>query len=361
MFDCLENIIGVTKSDCPCILEGLTTEQKNALAVSKSKLYLDDLEGGISLQSIKDTSLCGNMADLALGAISNAVQTVSNDLLVLLNKKYAKNKKTYTGLIGSTAFSAEYNFTPRNAGVMLRPREVSDGVFTLEKVHLAWNTQINNAHLVVSRSPSGSSTQAIKIFETDVIVTVANGVAEHTLPSPLSLPLAIDGVAQDYFFTIDKTHQLGKPLNTSASCNCGNAEKKLKEFVQVLGVTGNEVNGKMNVSSYSGGIILEGNIRCQSEKFVCREFDENDAVSVCLAYATRFKAGELLIESVLASDDLNRNTMMRREYFWGKRNHFRKEYAGRMKYLENDGVIDIESTDCYICKDDSMHITGIIA
>jgi hypothetical protein len=81
----------------------------------------------------------------------------------------------------------------------------------------------------------------------------------------------------------------------------------------------------------------------------CREYSEDDAVAVVMGYATWYKAGELLIEDVLKQPDVNRYTTMAREYLWGKRNHFRKEYENRIIYLA--AVIDVMASNCYVCRE----------
>lgn len=57
--DCLINLIGISASDCICVTDGLTEEQKIALKTSVSGLYLDThLEGGVSLSDVRLLDNC---------------------------------------------------------------------------------------------------------------------------------------------------------------------------------------------------------------------------------------------------------------------------------------------------------------
>ena len=48
---------------------------------------------------------------------------------------------------------------------------------------------------------------------------------------------------------------------------------------------------------------------------------------------------------------------MNKEYLWGKRNHFRASYEGRINYLA--ASIDISSSSCFICKDTGFVVAAI--
>ena len=95
------------------------------------------------------------------------------------------------------------------------------------------------------------------------------------------------------------------------------------------------------------------------DKLICREYDRENAIAVTMAWAVMYKAGELLIESILNSNEINRYTMMNREALYGKRSHFRKEYETRIMYLAQ--VIDFSSSDCFICRDNTMYMSGIMS
>ena len=57
-FECLENIIGVTKDLCQCLHGQISTEEFELLKISKSGLFLDEIEGGLSFRSIAQIDKC---------------------------------------------------------------------------------------------------------------------------------------------------------------------------------------------------------------------------------------------------------------------------------------------------------------
>src|SRR5690606_5483347 len=98
--ECLENIIGITNSDCPCVIDGLTPEEVAKLRESASGLYLDELEGGVNIRSLEMLDACQNMAEMALGARDTATKKLKDDIIVALQSKYKSGKKSYVGSIG---------------------------------------------------------------------------------------------------------------------------------------------------------------------------------------------------------------------------------------------------------------------
>ena len=103
---------------------------------------------------------------------------------------------------------------------------------------------------------------------------------------------------------------------------------------------------------------MDVQIKCETGTLICREYDGNDAIALVTAFAIQYKAGELVIENVMNSGEVNRFTMLRNEQLWGKRNHFRKEYFDRIDYLSK--VIDVSSSDCFICRSDDFFLGHIL-
>ena len=355
--ECLTDIVGITKDDCPCLLEGLSTAEKNALLKSTSGLYTDNLEGGIHLKSLKNTDFCKNLAELAIGARSEAIQRTSDDVKLVINQNYAKSKNSYNGLIGSTQWNAPYTFSKRYGSLKLKPKHYGDTIIEIKKAHLGWSLGAQTIRLIVLQVPVGGNS-GTKIFDEE-ITTIENQFASIEVNEVF--PFAKDGQAMEYYVMYDTTGISGSPLNNTASCNCGTLEARLKENLEVTGAEFDDPNAVSNagLNAMGYGIYLEAEVRCEVSNFICREHTNNDAVGITLAYSVLYKTGELLIEAVLQSTEINRYTMMHREYLWGKRNHFVKEYNSRIKYLGS--IIDVTDTDCYICEDNRIVKRGILS
>lgn len=361
ILECLNDIVGITNNSCHCLVGSLSNQQIQVLQASKSGLYTDDLEGGLHLKSLNDIDVCKTFYDLAIGAKASAIQRASNDIVLMLNQKFGKNKDVFSGGIGTRTFTMPFAMSKRYGGLRLSARELSDGVITLKGIELAFSST-TNVDVQIIRAKVGAETG--EVMQTITIPTQSLAFGNYTLPTPLVLPLRIGSYAYEYYFVFDKSLYGGAlPMNNQCMCNCGTLEKTLKSYVFVDGVGMDNLNTLQSkyLDSVGYGLVLNADIRCNSQAFLCREYDENDAVSITIAHAVLYKTGEFIIEEVLKSPEVNRITMMAREYLWGKRNHFRAEYEARIKYLASDSVIDIYKTDCFICKNDEIFYSGILA
>jgi len=393
VFECLQNIVGITESQCPCLINGLTQNEITAIKTSTSGLFTDDLEGGLQLKAINGIDACKGFAKLSLDARDEAIKRTSHDVILMLNSKFSKKKESFTGAIGTLTISQPHTMLKRYGGVQLKPNEISDGIITLKGGNLAL-TYNGNVELKIIRSFVGSDIGTL--IASVNVNSNSSGFVAFQLPQPLKLPLQVDKQAVEYYVVFDRTLLLGvQPMNNKTTCNCGTAEKILHQYVNVYGVEFDNITQLNNkttcncgtaekilhqyvnvygvefdnitqlnnktIDSMAHGLSLNVSIDCSNQNFICREFNENDAVSLVLAYCVLYKTQELLIESVLGSPEVNRYTMMHREYLWGKRNHFRAEYENRIKYLGADEVIDLNDTDCYICKDNTMFYGGILS
>src|SRR5205823_8019649 len=54
---------------------------------------------------------------------------------------------------------------------------------------------------------------------------------------------------------------------------------------------------------------------------------------------------------------VNRFTMQKTEYNLGRRSHYRKEYNDRIGFIAS--AIDTSASDCFVCKDRNIFMTGI--
>jgi hypothetical protein len=175
-----------------------------------------------------------------------------------------------------------------------------------------------------------------------------------------------DNVLVEYWLVYDRhlpDTSIVSPKNNKCLCNCGNQTWLIGQFVYVEGISFDDLtqlNYHTGTSTYANGISLSVDLSCNQAGYMCKEYDKKNAIALTLAYTVLYKAAELTIEKILNSPEVNRYTLMNREYLWGKRNHFRKEYQDRVLYITK--TADIKSTDCFICKAKSndLQITGIM-
>ena len=355
--ECLKNIIGITNSDCPCVIDGLTPEEVEKLRESESGLYLDELEGGVNIRSLEHLDSCQNMAEMALGARDTAVKKLNDDILVALQNKYRSAKKAFIGNIGRPSYTKNMNVNMPYQFMRLRPIRQSDAIMKISGLRLILDRQ---AMVMVNilRAPKGANQGEVIFSET--VTASANTYTAVPIPEPLEYPLSANGELYDYYIVWSRLGTGANPKDLKISCNCSSGSG-YDQFFDVSGGEMSDLNYLNNARGdrYSHGIVLDVDIRCKPGELICREYDRENAIAVTMAWATMYKAGELLIESVMNSGEVNRYTMMNREYLWGKRNHFRKEYETRVLYLAS--VMDVTSSDCFICRDTHFMKAGIVS
>lgn len=348
---CLEDIIGITQGDCQCIIDGLSSEVILTLKVSKSGLYMDDLPGGVHLKSLTRIDACKNMAQMAIGARDNAIKTLENDLILSLNNRYKKDKTTFAGQIGRMSYAQSLGISKPWQGMRIRPHDWSDGMITMTRLHIVLNQAVTltlRLYRVLLDSVMGEEIAAWPV------TTSANAYTLVPIGSdPIKMPLVYNGEMVEYYLVYD-TGEAGTPVqpkDTAIQCStCNGGIAPFSDYVTVAGVQFDSPTNLQNklTDQFSHGLIMDVDIKCDNERLFCREYVEDEAVAVAMAYATWYKSGELLIEDVLKQPDVNRYTTMAREYLWGKRNHFRAEYESRINYL--GAVIDVFSSNCYVCR-----------
>lgn len=344
---CLDDVVGIIRNPCPCLTDGyLTPDQIAQLQVSKSGLYLDDLPGGVELKGLNGVDVCRNAIQMAQDALHVAKQWVMDNLTAALNAKYATNKQPFVGLIGEMSYSSTLSTSRAYTGVRLRTRAKTDGTLRITQISIVVD-RVAMLTVRLIKAPINSMI-GTEIGSWDV-TTMANSPTGIDIGVPISLPLLENGQPLEYYIIYDRSAG-AMPKNNLLTCGCGNVESLLSQFVQVEGLEVDSpslLNSKV-LDNYAHGIMLNTDMRCGTELFACREYSNEEAVAVVMAYSVWFKAGELLIEKVQQSGQPNRYTLKASEYLWGKRNHFKAEVDTRLPYLIQ--AINIDRTDCYVCR-----------
>lgn len=339
--ECLKNIVGITQIENECFKECVTD---GVFPESTSGLYLDDLEGGISFRALTEIEACRSFIDIVEMSRDTAIKKFEADILSALNLKYKDKRKPYLGIIGRPS----YNKTlPSNKDIQylkISPRNNTESVLTINNIKLILDQSITTTVEIVDENGT--------VYFSESVTTVANQFTSITLAAPLKLTMD-----KDYYITWDRTGTNAKPRNVKISCGCSGPS-----FDDYLIVRGGETDDLLvpgRLDQYTHGFSIGVDIRCQVSNIICKEYDNNNAVSLTSAWAILYKMGEVLNEAVLNSGEVNRYTMMNREYLWGKRNHFRKEYEDRINYLAES--INLTASDCFICKDVQFMKVGIMS
>lgn len=348
--ECLDKIIPLSRTTCECFDSNKPTDYNEGL----SEVYLDELEG-LELRVLEAVSDCatGNLWELMEWAREEAIKRFTSDLLGCLEQKYVRQRNTFSGLIGRATWTSNVALTPGYAGVRLdlsavNGRGVRSGVAILNRIGLAFNASATFDVYIynnVDPAPVGQYT----------VTTVANQVVFATLTTPLELPLSRDGYDNFYYYIVYPLNGTYLPKNNGTSCgSCGSPQRAVWE--DWFALTGWKASSLSALSSGTSntpmnGLILDLTLKCRTEELICSDLNpldiQSDGAHAKYPYAVRFKAGELLIEKILSTPNVNRYTMLGNERLWGKRNHFLKTYNDWIAWLCDR--INVDKNDCLKC------------
>lgn len=353
-FECLENIIGVTKDFCQCLHGQITPEEFEKNAKSNSGLYLDNVEGGLMLRNVAQITACKTFYQIQVDAIANAKNFFSADILKELNLKYQVKKTNFLGEIGKVSYTASLATTKRLQFLKLEPK--IDAIVQLDRLRVFLNKDITTKVWIL-RIAEGE-TDGVMIYENES-VTTQNQIITIPFVDGLKLPLSLNGKEQNYYFIYERLDSTLQPRDIKCSCGCSGGDA----YDQFLIAKGGEAEFFTELANatfdvYTHGLSIDVQIKCETGSVICKEYDENDAIAYLTAYAIMYKAAELVIESVMASSEVNRITLLNKEHLWGKRNHFKKEYGEKIAYLSEN--IEVSSSNCFICRDTGMQLGNLL-
>lgn len=349
--ECIEKIIGITKSDCHCVTDGLTPEQIADLRESKSGLFLsEDLEGGIDIKEVKSFDACGLYFNAAKKAITAAKKRFEDDIKVALLSKYKSDKASYFGDLGRLQWVATLAANNNVQYLRIVPK---DNVSASMKVHgLRLILDRDVATTVKFIAVEDGMTEGEELFSIPVN-SLANRYVNVDIPVGIEVPFYKNGRKMNYYVTWERVDG-ANPKDNGVSCGCAGGDA-FEPFIEISGGEAYDYDelGGAKVS-FSKGIVLMTEIYCNVGDFVCKEYDKQNEIAIISSWANLYKAGELMIENLMSSGEINRLTTMNREYLWGKRNHFIKEYKNRMEYLVE--VIDARDSNCFICNESNSRM-----
>lgn len=364
MMECLKDLIGITRTVCPCTTGALTPEEKTDLEKSNSGLYMDEhVKGFIDLRAIKGLDNCKAFFAMVTTSRNSAARVTRDDLVQAMNVRYKSNKEAFMGEVGERSFATSAAITKRYQAMVLKPNGYTDAVIKVNRLELYVN-QIRSIHVHISKYREGSDiTENIYTFP---VTTVANSASAVDIGnSPLILPLKEDGYKINYVVWYDTTEDGGGflPKDNKLDCNCTQGLNKLHSFLTPFGYEADNIGSIMtyNQDSISHGIMVSVDVRCDNDLLFCNEYREDDAIAVALAYAVMFQTAMFLIEEIRKSSEVNRYTMMSVDQLRDKKANFNKEYNTRIVYLSH--VIDVSASDCFICrpKGGEPYIGGILS
>lgn len=354
--ECLDNIIKLSRTECECFDDNKPLDFNEG----KSDIYLDELEG-LPADLIASAENCenGNIWELMTKARENATKQFKADLLSCIGTNYTSKRANYSGLIGNNSWTSTLTLIQNRAGVVLRPHTIIGGYMTIKRLGLIFNATSTFDINIYSNEDLSAP------IATYTVTSAANNIQYVDLNTPLKLPLWSDKVSNLEYYVYYDLDGSFYPKNNAADCGCTNKQKvAYKSWLNATGIKGQDSQelSSLTTAKEFHGLLLDVDLRCDSTRLICsNEYPldfESDGRAMQMAYCVRFKAGELLLEAINSSGNINRYTLMNKENLWGKRNHFRAKYEEWIVYLcENTEIIN---NDCLMCRTNKNFSKGSI-
>lgn len=368
--ECLDNVIGLSETTCDCFTSGMPYDADT----SKSGLYLDQLEG-LTLDIAKSIEDCeqGGLWDLMARDRSNATKAFKADMLSSLLSKYKQKRQPFSGIIGSTKWKTNLDLPNTYSGVRIFSANIIGGIMSLKRIGLLFdNAYTFDVSIYNDLEPGPLATYSV--------TTNPNALTWFNLASVLNLDMN-DTSSENPNYYLIYTVSGKKPKDIKAGCGCSSSvyhyywninspqfrsyeKDRWSEYIMLTGINGDDISDRENwgTTSYLNGLVLDVEFKCKVNDLICSDdmdFTSN-GVAIAMAYALRYKAGFLLIDSILASGQINRYTMMDRERLMQKKNTYNKEYQDRIEWITDE--INWKANDCLACKDfDDILKVGIFS
>lgn len=357
LMGCLDKIVGLTRKDCECF----TTGRPADYADSVSGLYLDELTG-LTQKAIETSTDCGEgtIWDIMLRALENGHRRFRTDLLSNLNRNYKERFPPFEGIIGDKTFNGTAPTVQDNyvMGLRIDSNCIKGSCFILKGIESYFDTDFLGLDVNIYRSDCPDP------IDTFTIDATAFKKKINTLPTPIELPLYIDGL-DEFYYSLVYTLPVGvKPLNTKLQCKCNNNKKrKWRLWADIGGIitpsfTTVEALDDLGSNDFTYGMNMNAQILCKKAEIICQEghvWDfENDEIALQIAHAIQEISGVILINEVLMRPD-SAYFQLNAEQLSQIGAQLASSYQDRVDYLS----LNIKpNNDCWICGD-QMKMVGI--
>lgn len=328
MKTCFEGLVALSQTECDCY------DIDAALKESSLNLFLDDHEA-IDLQLIQNAIGCGEELETSFEKIYNsAVNFFESDLQAAISENYRQRYSPYVGRIGERKFDKAL---PLNTlmGMKLETNNVDSASIVIKTISLFFDAP-GNINLMVYKNDEK--------LETEYPIAVVEGITEYELESPLNLIISANGLKNDYFFVY--TSDGPKPMNNKNSCSCSAIESVRGKFLKSKGVSGALFSTLKVDSTYAYGISINASISCSIETILC-DFTVDTLFNRRVGLALWYKMGALMIEKLFASREINYDTMSDREYLYGRKGKYEKDYKSIVLWLSENTLI--KNSNCFVC------------
>ena len=375
--DCLNNIVGLSATECSCWDTTKPTDFTD-LNASSSGLYVAQPDT-IPIRWTNSAADCenGGMWSLIQTARDTAVRDILTDYLAETKRVKSEQFLPFT-TIGDSYYKMAETVKSTVSAFWFEPYKIKGAKIRIDSVDLAFFDGIS-APVDVAITVYSSLNFNVPLASAEASITGNKTFGKATFSSPLYIDLGNIREDLNERIYIEYTIPVGaKPIsnNIEKGCKCNNGLKyKENPFMQIM-TTGSaqaatlpELTDPVYSTSTMQGLIINASMECDYYSWLCELAQKPNAstllggqrlsLGMALADGIQAKAVYNLAQSILMSGRVNHYTMvLDPKELYRIQNHFIKIYRMAVKNLVYYMPSDV--TDCLICAEDKRMIKSEI-
>ncbi len=346
LLDCLDNVVGLTDTDCPCFIDG---EEPEGYNTSLSGLYLDDPEFGFPLkipQNIDDCSSSDLWTRLVDARSAGIKQFISDLGAEMIGGPLKKKVEPFNGFVGDDKVTL--NLTPEAYFAIRLEPKIFRGVIAKIRTVTLYAAGVNGTNVEVGIYDEEALQSGTPILAFDVPIVNGKGTYTFTDPEVFNFQ-SDDNTERDLYMVVIVADHAGiLPKNNKTKCSCGKKEK-WDQFFNAHGLTASTLDGliEANESSYAYGFRISLGVAC-GNSWLCQPFDFiNDAWARVMAECIALYSMRKLAGMILSNPFPEKYTIITREEIALHRDRVNTILGERMPWLAAN--IPVDYTDCFKC------------
>jgi len=353
---CYENVIGLYNGDCQCYNCDFGT--------SDSGLYLSDLLEPKFIDGLLNCDQGDSICELMEIVRDLAVRYFIADSNALLLQSNKLKRSPYYGGLGSSVYTKDLSLTSMDyAGVRIMTPLIRSGYLKIKKIGLLLNSTQAVTLYIYDRNGT--------LLHTLNLNSTANTLSQNTVD--ITLPLYDDYLDYMEYFIFYQVNGFQPKNNGVIGCSSCQKTKPgwgayyfdhKHPWLHWLNVGGfhstglPDFNSDVSGSELMNGLTFQIETGCLVNEVFCKDqldFDGN-TLAQAMAVAIQHKAGALFIDKILNTTNLNRQVMLDREQQQKNKEAWEQTYKDMITYITQN--IDIETNDCFECRDVIEMIAG---
>lgn len=338
-FEDENNIIGLSKNDCPCY----DTDRPADYDDSLSGLYLDEL---VRLEDVKKLEDCSDdsLWNLMKESIEEAVEFVQEDIVNCIKERSKLGKESCTDVIGGKKNTKIINPNTTYAGWRLRLGNIKGACSLLRNIKTIFEgTGVISASIIFN----GIDLEPIDID----LDTTANVVTNNLLTDSILMHHFTEECDEIEVYVIYEVDPTNLPKDNVMDCGCSGKYYCHEEYIDVDPIAGDDISliEDWRVQRYAMGLLLDMSFRCKEENTICDgQIDWKGGLGRNIARAIQYKSAFLLFEKIYYSHKPSVWTVVSKDDLEVKLPKLDGKYDD---YIAKACMeVDLDNTDCFVCR-----------